>query len=323
MRGARRPSPRRSGSARCRAPAATSPACAAIVGAACAMTPRRQLAVREHRALAGAVFPRHRAARRLRARTRRPAHRRRRRRRSRCSPTSRTSRDRTSSSARSSPPRRRRRPSRRRSTETLPGPTPSAGRAAFVRGAHVGLRPGGNDEIGLAHQREGLLARHRRRQHLHEVARRADAVELGVHVLEQQRERRGALRRRRDDDRIAALQCVDDVVRGRRRRIRRRRDRGDDADRPRDLDQAAPGSSAMTPTDFAPRRSRSSPSVLRRFLAILSATLPSPVSRTASSASASIARRARRSPSRPPTTASSTRSCVQSRTPAAPRVRAR
>jgi hypothetical protein len=44
----------------------------------------------------------------------------------------------------------------------------------------------------------------------------------------------------------------------------------------------------MTPTDRAPCRSRSSPIVLRRFLAILSVTLPSPVSRTASSASARL-----------------------------------
>src|SRR6187200_3416631 len=39
------------------------------------------------------------------------------------------------------------------------------------------------------------------------------------------------------------------------------------------------GSSAMTPTDGAPDRSRSVPSVLRRFLATLSSTLPSPVAR--------------------------------------------
>ncbi len=113
-------------------------------------------------------------------------------------------------------------------------------RAAFVRGAHVRLRSGGHDEVGLPHQRECLLARHRRRQHLHEIARRADAVELGMHVLEQQRERGGAFRRRRHDDRVAAFERVDDVVRGRRSRIGRRRDRRDDADRPRDLDQPAP-----------------------------------------------------------------------------------
>ena len=44
--------------------------------------------------------------------------------------------------------------------------------------------------------------------------------------------------------------------------------------------------SAMTPVDFAPCRSRNSPRVLRWFLIILSATTPSPVSLTASSASA-------------------------------------
>ena len=80
----------------------------------------------------------------------------------------------------------------------------------------------------------------RRRQQLHEIARRADAVELRVHELEQQRERRRALGRRREDDRVAALERVDDVVGRRRAGIGRRRDRGDDADGPRDLDQPAP-----------------------------------------------------------------------------------
>ena len=112
------------------------------------------------------------------------------------------------------------------------------GRAARVGGAHVVLRSGGHDEIGLAHQLPRVLARHRHRQHLHEVARRADAVELGVHVVDQPRERRRALRRRGEHDRVARLQCVDDVVRRRGARVGRRRDRGDDARRPRDLDQA-------------------------------------------------------------------------------------
>src|SRR5690348_7485158 len=48
------------------------------------------------------------------------------------------------------------------------------------------------------------------------------------------------------------------------------------------------GSSRITPTDRAPRRSRNRPIVLRRFFAILSATLPRPVSRTANSASARL-----------------------------------
>ncbi len=47
-------------------------------------------------------------------------------------------------------------------------------------------------------------------------------------------------------------------------------------------------SSAITPTDFAPAKSRSSPSVLRWFLRILSSTLPMPVSATASSASSRL-----------------------------------
>jgi len=46
------------------------------------------------------------------------------------------------------------------------------------------------------------------------------------------------------------------------------------------------GRSASTPVEIAPLRSRRSPSVLRWFLSILSATLPRPVSRTAISASA-------------------------------------
>ena len=57
-------------------------------------------------------------------------------------------------------------------------------------------------------------------------------------VGEQQRERRCALGRRRDDDRVAALERVDDVVRGCSRRIGRRRDRADDSDGPRDLHEA-------------------------------------------------------------------------------------
>ena len=45
------------------------------------------------------------------------------------------------------------------------------------------------------------------------------------------------------------------------------------------------GSSASTPVDTAPFRSRSSPSVLRWFFVTLSSTLPRPVSRTDRSAS--------------------------------------
>ncbi len=70
------------------------------------------------------------------------------------------------------------------------------------------------------------------------------------------------------------------------------------------------GSAPMTPTDFAPRRSRSRPIVLRRFLAILSATSPSPVSRTAISASARL-RPGSTIAQAAAVTASSTRSCVQ------------
>jgi hypothetical protein len=48
------------------------------------------------------------------------------------------------------------------------------------------------------------------------------------------------------------------------------------------------GYSAITPTLFAPFRSRSRPRVLRWFLVTLSSTTPSPVSRTAISARARL-----------------------------------
>ena len=113
-------------------------------------------------------------------------------------------------------------------------------RAALVRGAHVGLRAGRDDEIGLPHQLERVLAR-----------RPAPAAA----ARDRAARRRGRAPRARtasssasvdapfgdgaSDDRVAALQRVDDVVRRRRAGIGRRRDRGDDADRTRDLDQAA------------------------------------------------------------------------------------
>ena len=74
--------------------------------------------------------------------------------------------------------------------------------------------------------------------------------------------------------------------------IGRRRDRGDDADRARDLDR---GRARDPPRSRRPTsrrcRSRSRPIVLRRFFAILSATLPRPVSRTARLGERAIARR--------------------------------
>ena len=130
---------------------------------------------------------------------------------------------------------------------TLPAPTPIAGVPLEYAARTLVCEPVATTRSRGAHQREGRLARHRHRQHLHEVARRADAVELGVDELEQARERRGSLGRRREDDRVAPLERVQDVVGGRRRRIGRRGDRGDDADRPRDLDRAPAGD---------PRRSR-------------------------------------------------------------------
>ena len=111
--------------------------------------------------------------------------------------------------------------------------------AARIRSANVGRRSRCHHQIGLPHQLERVLPRHGRRQHLHQVTRRADAIELGVNVIEQQRQRTGTFRRRREDDRVAALQRVDDIVRRRRRGVRRRRDRRHNADRPGDLDQSA------------------------------------------------------------------------------------
>ena len=62
-------------------------------------------------------------------------------------------------------------------------------RAARVGGAHVGLRAGRDDEVALPHQLVRRLLAHRRRQQLHQVARRADAVELRVDELDQLRAR--------------------------------------------------------------------------------------------------------------------------------------
>ena len=53
------------------------------------------------------------------------------------------------------------------------------------------------------------------------------------------------------------------------------------------LTSPSSGSSSMTPTVFARRRSRSVPKVLRWFFTTLSAALPRPVSSTAIAASAS------------------------------------
>ena len=91
-------------------------------------------------------------------------------------------------------------------------------RAAGITRAHVGLRAGDDDEVALLHELAGAFLGHRRGQHLHEVGRRADALELRMHVFEQLRAGGVAFGRRRQDDRVAALQRVDDVVGGRRAR---------------------------------------------------------------------------------------------------------
>ena len=85
-------------------------------------------------------------------------------------------------------------------------------RAAGIGRAHVGLRAGGHHQVALAHQLGGACLVDRRRQQLHQVARRADAVELRMDEFDQPRAGAPALGRRRDDDRVAALQRVDDLV---------------------------------------------------------------------------------------------------------------
>jgi len=70
------------------------------------------------------------------------------------------------------------------------------------------------------------------------------------------------------------------------------------------------GSSPITPTESAPRRSRSRPKVLRWFLRTLSSTLPMPVSATASSASSRL-RPGSRMAQPAATTAMSTCACDQ------------
>ena len=51
-------------------------------------------------------------------------------------------------------------------------------RAARIRGAHIGLRAGGDHQITLAHELQGRSFADRRGQHLHQIARRADTVKL-------------------------------------------------------------------------------------------------------------------------------------------------
>ena len=110
--------------------------------------------------------------------------------------------------------------------------------AAGVARAHVALRSGHDDQVGLLHQRVGELLRDRRRQVLHQPRRRADPRELLVHEGEQQRAGAVALRGGGDDDRVAAFQRVDDVVRGRRSRVGRGHDRRHHAHGSRDLGDA-------------------------------------------------------------------------------------
>ena len=49
-------------------------------------------------------------------------------------------------------------------------------RAARIARPHVALRARDDDEVGLLHELARQLLGHRRGQHLHEIARRADAL---------------------------------------------------------------------------------------------------------------------------------------------------
>ena len=71
---------------------------------------------------------------------------------------------------------------------TLPAPTPIAGVPLEYAARTLVCEPVATTQVRLPHQLERVLARNRRGQRLHEIARRADAIELGVH------ERRAAAR---------------------------------------------------------------------------------------------------------------------------------
>ena len=96
--------------------------------------------------------------------------------------------------------------------DNVPRADPDRRRSAFICRAHVGLRSRRHDQVDLPHQLERHFPRHRRWQLRHEVARRADAVELGMNVLDEQGAGGMTLGRGRKDDRIASFERVDDVV---------------------------------------------------------------------------------------------------------------
>ena len=111
--------------------------------------------------------------------------------------------------------------------------------SARIGGLDIGLRAGGDDEIGLAHQLEGLVTTDRCGQLQHEIAWCADAIKFGMRILQEQRQRRLTLWRWRQDNRVAAFQRIEDVIGRRCTRIGRRRNGGDYADWTCNLDQAA------------------------------------------------------------------------------------
>ena len=98
-----------------------------------------------------------------------------------------------------------------------------------------------DDEIGQLHEPRRHLARHGRREHLHEVCGKPDASQLRPHARHRRLGRSPGVRRRRDDDRIAALERHHGFVDGRRLRVRRGRDGRDDTDGLRPLHETLLG----------------------------------------------------------------------------------
>ena len=118
-------------------------------------------------------------------------------------------------------------------------PDPDRGGPAPVGLADVVLRTGDHHEVAGRHQRPRARLVHRGRQHLHEVRRGADLLELRTHQLHRAGRRREPGRRRRDDDRVPSLEGHHRLVDGGCRGVRGRRHRADHPDRLRVLDEPA------------------------------------------------------------------------------------
>ena len=108
-------------------------------------------------------------------------------------------------------------------------------RSTGVCSAHIGLRTGRYHQVALAHQFQRRRLAHRRRQQLHQIVGRADAVKLRVDECDQTRAGAPSLGRRSDDDGVAAFERIDDLVGRCGARICRRCDGANHADRSRDF----------------------------------------------------------------------------------------